>query len=83
MIEQGTRSRARHLPAWPEAWGSATEGVDMTQNRRSKRAIRSRMAFTGQKYTDARRGFLASGGDGSGFGDGSEITLEWPSDPMG
>ena len=26
---------------------------------------------------------MASGGDGSGFGGGSEVTLEWPSDPMG
>ena len=49
MMEQGTLSRARHLPAWPEAWGLATEAVDVTQNRRSKRAIRSRMASTGEK----------------------------------
>jgi ATP-dependent Clp protease ATP-binding subunit ClpA len=35
----------------------------MTRNRRSKRAVRSRMALTGQKYTDARRALVASGDD--------------------
>jgi hypothetical protein len=47
------------LPVWPEAWGLAREGVDMVENRRSKRAIRSRMAETGEKYTEARRALLA------------------------
>ena len=38
----------------------------MTEDRRSKRAIRSRMAETGEKYTEARRALLPSDGqDGS------------------
>src|SRR6266516_1028935 len=45
-------------PAWPDAWGLATEGFDMTQNRRAKHAIRSRMGQTGEKYTEARRALL-------------------------
>ena len=43
----------------------------MTQNRRSKRAIRSRMADTGEKYTEARRALLASGGESDRSGGGS------------
>jgi hypothetical protein len=38
----------------------------MTQNRRSKRAVRARMVDTGEKYTEARRALLASGGDSPG-----------------
>ena len=33
----------------------------MTENRRSKRAIRSHMAQTGHKYTEARRDLPGSG----------------------
>jgi hypothetical protein len=69
MMEQGTPPRACHLPAWPEAWDLATEGVDMTQNRRSKDAIRSRMAETGEKYTEAQRALGAAGGDGGRDGE--------------
>jgi Clp amino terminal domain, pathogenicity island component len=83
MMEQGTSSRACHLPAWPEAWGLATEGVDMTENRRSKRATRSRMAETGEKYTDARRALLASGGDGGRSGEDPGVTIAWPEDALG
>src|SRR5947209_316123 len=83
MMEQGTSSRACHLPAWPEAWGLATEGVDMTQDRRSKRATRSRMAQTGEKYTDARRALLASGGDIGGAGKDPGVAIAWPEDSLG
>jgi Clp amino terminal domain, pathogenicity island component len=55
----------------------------MTQNRRSKRAIRSRMAQTGEKYTEARRAHLASGGHGGGAGDESGGTITWPEDSLG
>lgn len=54
----------------------------MTQNRRSKRAIRSRMAQTGVKYTEARRALLSPGGT-SGAGDDPGVTLTWPEDPLG
>src|SRR5262245_22258894 len=54
----------------------------MTQNRRSKRAIRSRMAQTGEKYTKARRAHLASGGHG-GAGDEAGVTITWPEDSLG
>ncbi len=77
MMEQGTPSRACHLPVWPEAWGLATEGVDMTDDRRSKRAIRSRMAQTGEKYTEARRALLASGGDSGDAGEDPDVTIAW------
>jgi hypothetical protein len=83
MMEQGTLSRACHLPAWPEAWGLATEGVDMTRSRKQKSATRSRMAQTGEKYTDARRGLLASGGDGGGAGEDRGATIRWPEDSLG
>jgi ATP-dependent Clp protease ATP-binding subunit ClpA len=84
-MEQGTPSRACHLPAWPEAWDLATEGIDMTQNRRSKDAIRSRMAETGEKYTDARRALLGSDGDRGpgGGGEDPRVTSAWPEDSMG
>ncbi len=55
----------------------------MTANRRSKRAIRSRMAQTGQKYTQARRGVLASGGNSGGAGDDLSATITWPQDSLG
>ena len=55
----------------------------MTQNRRSKRAIRSRMAQTGEKYTEARRAHLGSGGHGGGAGDESGGTITWPEDSLG
>ncbi len=55
----------------------------MTQDRRAKRATRSRMAQTGEKYTDARRALLASGGD-SGSADGDPgVTFGWPDDSLG
>ena len=38
----------------------------MTQNRRSKGAVRARMAETGEKYTEARRALLVSGADSHG-----------------
>src|ERR1039457_233860 len=83
MMEQGTSSRACHLPAWPEAWGLATEGVDMTEDRQSKRATRSRMAQTGEKYTDARRALLASDGDSGRTGGDAGVTMKWPEDSLG
>ena len=55
----------------------------MTRNRRSKQTTRSRMAETGEKYTDARRALLGSGGD-SGRGDGDPgVTIAWPEDSLG
>jgi len=54
----------------------------MTQNRRSRRAIRSRMAQTGEKYTQARRAHLGSGGHG-GAGNETGITITWPEDSLG
>jgi ATP-dependent Clp protease ATP-binding subunit ClpA len=53
----------------------------MTQNRGAKRAIRSRMAQTGEKYTEARRAVLAS--DGSDGGATAEVTFDWPDDSLG
>src|SRR5215468_8845958 len=57
----------------------------MTANRRSKRAIRSRMAQTGEKYTEARRAQLASGGHSGGAGAGEYPggTITWPEDSLG
>jgi ATP-dependent Clp protease ATP-binding subunit ClpA len=55
----------------------------MTQNRRSKQATRSRMAQTGEKYTEARRAVLASGGAGGGAGDERGVTIFWPDDSFG
>jgi ATP-dependent Clp protease ATP-binding subunit ClpA len=54
----------------------------MTANRRSKRAIRSRMAQTGEKYTQARRALLASGGSG-GAGENPGVMLAWPDEMVG
>jgi ATP-dependent Clp protease ATP-binding subunit ClpA len=55
----------------------------MTQNRRSKRATRSRMEQTGEKYTDARRALLASGSDGDPSGEDPDVTIAWPEDSLG
>jgi ATP-dependent Clp protease ATP-binding subunit ClpA len=57
----------------------------MTANRRSKRAIRSRMGQTGEKYTQARRAQLASGGPGgdAGAGEYPGGTITWPEDSLG
>jgi ATP-dependent Clp protease ATP-binding subunit ClpA len=53
----------------------------MTQNRQSKRAIRLRMAQTGEKYTEARRALLAPGGNSGGAGE--DPTITWPEDSLG
>ena len=55
----------------------------MTADRRSKRAIRSRMAQTGEKYTQARRAVAAAGGSGGSAGEGPGHTIRWPPDPLG
>src|SRR5664279_1897359 len=55
----------------------------MTQNRRSKRATRSRMAQTGEKYTDARRALLGSDGDSGRGGGDPGVTMKWPEDSLG
>ncbi len=55
----------------------------MTQNRRSKGATRSRMAQTGEKYTEARRALLASGGDIGGAGEDPGAAVLWPDDLLG
>ena len=55
----------------------------MTANRRSKRAIRSRMAQTGEKYTQARRAVLAPGGAGGGTGEDPGVAIAWPQDSLG
>ena len=54
----------------------------MTANRRSKQAIRSRMAQTGQKYTQARRA-LAAAGSGGGAGEDPGGMIRWPRDSLG
>ena len=55
----------------------------MTANRRSKRAIRSRMEQTGEKYTEARRALLAPGGNRGGAGEDPGVTITWPEDSLG
>ena len=47
----------------------------MTQNGRSKRAARSRMAQTGEKYTEARRALLGSGRDGPRVGEQAGVPV--------
>lgn len=55
----------------------------MTANRRSKRAVRSRMAQTGEKYTQARRALAAAGGTSGGAGEDPGLTIAWPQDSLG
>ncbi len=55
----------------------------MTRNRRSKRAVRSRMAQTGEKYTQAQRALAAAGGTSGGAGDDPGVTIRWPQDSLG
>jgi ATP-dependent Clp protease ATP-binding subunit ClpA len=55
----------------------------MTANRRSKRAIRSRMEQTGEKYTEARRALLSRGGNNGGAGEDPGGTVTWPQDSLG
>ena len=55
----------------------------MTANRRSKRAARSRMAQTGEKYTEARRALAAPGSHSSGAGVDPGVTIIWPADSLG
>jgi ATP-dependent Clp protease ATP-binding subunit ClpA len=53
----------------------------MTANRRSKRAIRSRMEQTGEKYTQARRALVTS--DGKSRGADEDPPIPWPQDSLG
>jgi ATP-dependent Clp protease ATP-binding subunit ClpA len=53
----------------------------MTANWRSKRAVRSRMEQTGEKYTQARRALAASRGKSGSAGEDPPIT--WPQDSLG
>jgi len=53
----------------------------MTQNRRAKRAIRARMAQTGEKYTEARRSLLRSERSAGG-GTPPGVALAMPDDPL-
>jgi ATP-dependent Clp protease ATP-binding subunit ClpA len=55
----------------------------MTQNRRAKRATRSRMAQTGEKYTDARRALRVSGDGGGRTGASPSVAMAWPEDLLG
>jgi ATP-dependent Clp protease ATP-binding subunit ClpA len=55
----------------------------MTQNRRSKRAIRSRMAQTREKYTQARRALLDPDGNSRGTGGDPGAAIAWPDDSLG
>ena len=55
----------------------------MTQNRRPKRAIRSRMAQTGEKYTEARRALVAPGGNSGGGGEDPGVMITWPEGSLG
>jgi ATP-dependent Clp protease ATP-binding subunit ClpA len=54
----------------------------MTQDRRPKRAIRARMAQTGEKYTQARRALLPYGDDAGGSGDDPSVGITWPRDSL-
>lgn len=55
----------------------------MTQNRKSKRAIRARMEKTGEKYTEARRAFLGSEGGDVGSANEASTSVVWPEDSLG
>ena len=55
----------------------------MTENQRSKRAIRSRMEQTGEKYTEARRALLAAGDSSGGIGEDPDARILWPEDSLG
>lgn len=55
----------------------------MTRNRRSKHAIRSQMAQTGEKYTQARRALAAAGDTSGGAGDDPGLAISWPQDSLG
>jgi ATP-dependent Clp protease ATP-binding subunit ClpA len=55
----------------------------MTANRRSKRGIRSRMEQTGEKYTEARRALLTSGGSEGVSGEDPGVAIRWPEDSLG
>ncbi len=50
----------------------------MTEDRQSKRATRSRTAQTGEKYTEARRALLASGGDSRRADGDPRVAILWP-----
>ena len=52
----------------------------MTRNQRSKHAVRSRMAQTGEKYTQARRALASAGG---GAGEDPGFTIRWPRHQLG
>lgn len=54
----------------------------MTRNRRSKQAVRARMAQSGLKYTQARRELIDAGGGGDGPGE-HVIEADWPEDVLG
>ena len=54
----------------------------MTKNRRSKRAIRSRMAQAGEKYTEARRALVAAGGNSGGGGEDPGVTATRPEESL-
>ena len=51
----------------------------MTEDRRRKRAIRARMAQTGEKYTEAMR---AVGSGGADTGGTPRTAFAWPEDPL-
>jgi len=55
----------------------------MTADRRSKRATRSRMAQTGEKYTQARRALPAAGGMSGGTRENPGAGIRWPRDSLG
>jgi ATP-dependent Clp protease ATP-binding subunit ClpA len=52
----------------------------MTEYRKAKRAVRERMARTGEKYTEARR---ALGGDSGGEGTSRPVPSDGAGDPIG
>jgi len=55
----------------------------MTDNRKSKRAVRSRMAQTGEKYTEARRALQGSGGDTDPDDGDPDTTFAWHENSLG
>jgi ATP-dependent Clp protease ATP-binding subunit ClpA len=55
----------------------------MTDDRRAKRATRTRMAQTGEKYTEARRALTSSSGDGGSVGGDPKTTFGLPEGPIG
>ncbi len=55
----------------------------MTRDRRSKQAVRARMAESGLKYTEARRQIIDADGGDHGGGDDVDVGFDRPEDVIG